>query len=69
MPRRNYVGILGNGWWRYVIPGYGNINWGDYIGLLRKVGYHGVLSIEHEDPTFSPEAGFAHGAHYLSQFC
>ncbi len=69
MPRRNYVGILGNGWWRYVIPGYGNIKWGDYIGLLREVGYRGVLSIEHEDSTFSPEAGFAHAAHFLDPYC
>jgi sugar phosphate isomerase/epimerase len=69
VPRRKYVGILGDGWWRYVIPGYGDIKWGDYIGQLRAVGYHGVLSLEHEDDTFSPEAAFAHGAHYLNQFC
>jgi sugar phosphate isomerase/epimerase len=69
VPRRNFVGILGDGWWRYVIPGYGDIKWGDYVSQLRGVGYRGVLSIEHEDDTFSPEAGFAHGANYLGQFC
>jgi sugar phosphate isomerase/epimerase len=69
VPRRDYVGILGDGWWRYVIPGYGDIKWGEYIATLREVGYRGVLSIEHEDNTFGPEAGFRHGAHYLNQFC
>lgn len=67
--RRSYVGILGEGWWRYCIPGYGDIHWGEYIGHLRQAGYHGVLSIEHEDDTFGPEEGFRHGAHYLHQFC
>ncbi len=67
--RRNYVGILGEGWWRYVIPGYGDIKWGEYIATLRSVGYHGVLSVEHEDDTFAPEPGFFHGAQYLNQFC
>ena len=67
--RRNYVGILANGWWRYAIPGYGDIHWGEYIGNLRAAGYRGVLSIEHEDSTFGTEEGFRHGAHYLGQFC
>jgi len=67
--KRSYVGVLGKGWWRYVIPGYGDIKWGEYISLLRDVGYKGVLSIEHEDRTFGPEEGFRHGARYLNQFC
>jgi len=54
---------------RKVIPGFGDINWGKYIGHLREVGYKGVLSIEHEDSTFGPEEGFRHGAQYLSQYC
>ena len=67
--RRRYVGILGEGWWRYAIPGYGEIHWGEYIGHLREVGYRGVLSIEPEDDTFGPEEGFRHGSGYLSRFC
>ena len=43
-----YVGAAGGGWWRYAIPGFGDIQWGRYIGLLREVGYKGVLSVEHE---------------------
>ncbi len=67
--RRRYVGILGGGWWRYAIPGYGDIQWGEYIGHLRQVGYKGVLSIEHEDDTFGAEDGFLHGARYLNRYC
>lgn len=67
--RRSYVGVLGQGWWRYAIPGFGDIKWGKYIGLLRESGYKGVLSIEHEDDTFGPEEGFRHGAQHLNPFC
>jgi len=67
--KRAQVGILGEGWWRYVIPGFGNINWGEYISHLRMNGYDGVLSIEHEDSTQSREDGFTRGAWYLEQFC
>lgn len=66
---RTRVGVYARGWWRYVIPGFGNINWGEYIGHLRMNGYDGVLSIEHEDSTFNRKQGFIHGARYLSQFC
>lgn len=67
--KRAKVGVYGDGWWRYVIPGFGNINWGEYIGYLRSVGYKGVLSIEHEDSSFDREEGFAMGARHLNQFC
>jgi sugar phosphate isomerase/epimerase len=67
--RRGYVGVLGQGWWRYAIPGFGDIKWGKYIGQLREIGYKGVLSIEHEDDTLGPEEGFRHGANYLNPFC
>lgn len=62
-------GVYAKGWWRYVIPGFGNINWGEHISHLRQIGYKGVLSIEHEDNTFGREEGFAAGNKYLSQFC
>jgi sugar phosphate isomerase/epimerase len=63
------VGNQGSGWWRYVIPGFGNINWGEYISHLRQNGYDYVLSIEHEDSTQTREEGFVRGAWYLEQFC
>jgi sugar phosphate isomerase/epimerase len=60
------VGYLGDGWWRYVLPGYGRIRWGEFITQLRQQGYNDVLSIEHEDDAFAPEEGFSKAARYLS---
>ena len=60
------VGYQGEGWWRYVLPGYGRIRWGEFIGTLRRVGYDGVLSVEHEDAAFPAEEGFAKAARYLN---
>ena len=66
---RARVGILAAGWWRYCIPGFGNINWGEYTSHLRANGYDGVLSIEHEDECQTREDGFMRGAWHLEQFC
>jgi len=66
---RAQVGIYGGGWWRYVIPGFGNIDWGEFISHLRMNGYDGVLSIEHEDSAQGREDGFVRGAWHLEQFC
>ncbi|MGC9066081.1 MAG: sugar phosphate isomerase/epimerase family protein [Candidatus Ratteibacteria bacterium] len=62
------IGNRENGWWRYVIPGFGVIRWGEYISRLRKAGYNGVLSIEHEDSAVGLEEGFIIGKKHLSQF-
>ena len=67
--KRAQSGIYASGWWRYVIPGFGNINWGEYVSHLRANGYDGVLSIEHEDHTQTREEGFMRGAWFLEQFC
>jgi len=67
--RRARVGILGEGWWRYVLPGFGEIRWGELISHLRQNGYDGVLSIEHEDEYQLVEEGFARAAWHLEQFC
>ncbi|MEM2341877.1 MAG: sugar phosphate isomerase/epimerase [Candidatus Bathyarchaeia archaeon] len=63
--RLKYVGVLGRGWWRYRIPGWGGINWRSYITALKEVGYDYVLSIEHEDLFFSPEEGLIRGKRFL----
>ena len=63
--RRARVGSNGDGWWRYVLPGYGRIRWGEFITTLRQVGYDGVISVEHEDDAFSPEEGFVKSVRYL----
>jgi sugar phosphate isomerase/epimerase len=49
------VGIFGRGWWRYRIPGFGIVNWAEFISALREVGFDGGCAIEHEDPVFSGE--------------
>lgn len=64
--RRARVGYNGDGWWRYVLPGYGRIRWGEFITTLREVGYDGVLSVEHEDSAFPAEEGFIKSARYLN---
>ncbi len=67
--KRAKTGVYGEGWWRYVLPGFGAINWGEYVSHLRMNGYDGVLSIEHEDAAQGREEGFARGAWHLEQFC
>ncbi len=47
------TGILTDfSWWRYRLPGLGDLNWAKFISLLRETGYTGTVSIEHEDPVW-----------------
>jgi len=62
------VGVLDGAWWRYVIPGFGDIDWGRFVLALREIGYDGVLSVEHEDKAFDAKAGFTAAVRHLSQF-
>ncbi len=51
--RLNYTGILSDySWWRYRVPGLGEINWKKIVSNLYEIGYDGVISIEHEDPVW-----------------
>jgi sugar phosphate isomerase/epimerase len=64
-------GILGihHDCWRYRIPGYGQINWAEYIAALIEIGYDGGVAIEHEDPVFAGdrfEEGLVRGFHVLN---
>jgi len=63
--RLREVGVLGRGWWRYRIPGWGSIDWPAYLTALKDVGYDYVLSIEHEDRFFDAEEGFQRGKRHL----
>ena len=63
-----YLGNQMGGWWRYVIPGFGRVKWGEYISALRLNGYNGVLSIEHEDRALGREEGFIKGKKFLKKF-
>jgi sugar phosphate isomerase/epimerase len=65
--QRNRFGFFGptvgrkdawdGGWWRYRIPGLGDVDFRRYVDALYEGGFDGVLSVEHEDPVWggSPE--------------
>jgi sugar phosphate isomerase/epimerase len=61
--RRNRYGFFGRlgqrdqdpwdmGWWRYRIPGLGQVDFRGYVDALYEGGFDGVLSVEHEDPVW-----------------
>ena len=67
----DYLGIYARGWWRYRIPGWGEIDWQKFIAALLDVGYAGNIVIEHEDPVFHGKRfyeGLALGYKHLNQF-
>ncbi|MEU6790813.1 sugar phosphate isomerase/epimerase [Nonomuraea wenchangensis] len=41
------------GWWRYRVPGRGQLNWNQIIDALYAAGYEGDVAVEHEDPVWS----------------
>jgi sugar phosphate isomerase/epimerase len=47
------------GWWRYRVPGLGEVDWTRLIDVLYEGGYEGVLSVEHEDPVWSGDSSMA----------
>jgi sugar phosphate isomerase/epimerase len=61
--KRNRYGVFGqvinrtnpwdSGWWRYRVPGRGDVDWRGVIDALYEGGYEGVVAIEHEDPVWS----------------
>jgi sugar phosphate isomerase/epimerase len=62
-----------SGWWRYRMPGLGEIDWSKFISTLQENGYNSVLSIEHEDPIWEGseekiKTGLQLGLKHLSQF-
>jgi sugar phosphate isomerase/epimerase len=40
------------GWWRYRVPGLGEVDWNRLVDALYEGGFDGVLSVEHEDPVW-----------------
>jgi sugar phosphate isomerase/epimerase len=60
--KRNLYGCFGKtlgkvdpwdvGWWRYRVPGLGQVNWTAVVDALYEGGFAGTLSIEHEDPVW-----------------
>jgi sugar phosphate isomerase/epimerase len=59
---RNRFGVYGRtrgksnpwdtGWWRYRVPGRGDVDWRAVIDTLDEGGFTGVISVEHEDPVW-----------------
>ena len=66
--RLDQVGIYGDGWWRYRLPGLGDLDWSAFARAVAEVGYSGGIVIEHEDPLFEGERfeeGLAIGLKFL----
>jgi sugar phosphate isomerase/epimerase len=66
-------------WWRYRIPGQGQIDWPKFFTVLMDKGYPGAMNIEHEDDLYRPgyngneinegyKTGFRMGLRFLRQF-
>lgn len=70
------VGILGEGWWRYRLPGLGQVDWRSFIGALYELNLTEriiALNIEHEDPVWEGslekvQRGLRFTQQYLSQY-
>jgi sugar phosphate isomerase/epimerase len=58
-------GILGSGWWRYRLPGLGELDWSAIFSALADIGYDGVIAIENEDPLCPGADGVRWAADYL----
>ena len=41
------------GWWRYRLPGTGQLDWPAIITALHDGGFDGTVAIEHEDPIWT----------------
>ncbi len=50
---QTFADIIGLGWWKARIPGWGEIDWHALISALIEVGYRGNVDIEHEDDVFA----------------
>lgn len=61
------------GYWRFRMPGLGQVDFDKFIKALDKSGYNGVISIEHEDPSYEGseqkvKEGLTLGKKYLDKF-
>ncbi|MEM7228615.1 MAG: sugar phosphate isomerase/epimerase [Planctomycetota bacterium] len=63
---RPYTDLTRRAWtFRTCGYGHGDEFWKPFVSMLRRYGYDGVLSIEHEDPLMSIEEGFMRAVDYL----
>jgi len=59
--------VLDDGWWRYRMPGLGELDWPRFISSLQEGGYDYVLSTEHEDPVWEGAPAKIDGGLILGQ--
>jgi sugar phosphate isomerase/epimerase len=52
LPEKRYRGGVNGDYYRFRIPGYGEINWAHFISALNEIGYDGGVAIEHEDMVY-----------------
>jgi sugar phosphate isomerase/epimerase len=52
-----HEGIDGEGWWRYTLPGWGELPWPRLLAELQMAEYRGCLSIEQEDAAWDKSEG------------
>ena len=53
--QRAKVGVHGTGWWRFVLPGLGELPWQAIFDALEQASYQGDIAVEHEDGEFLHE--------------
>ncbi len=53
LPQRRYRGGVNGSYFRFRIPGYGAINWTEFVSTLNEIGYEGGVAVEHEDEVYS----------------
>jgi len=58
-------GILGASWWRYRLPGLGELDWKGIFSALTDAGYDGIIAIENEDPLCPGADGVKWAADFL----
>jgi len=73
--RRQDCSVLrpAGGWWRYRLPGLGEIDWRRMLDRLQEVGYGGAVVVEHADPVWQGsaervKAGLVLARRHLAQF-
>jgi len=54
-------------WWRFRTPGWGEVDWRKLLTTYKEIGYDYVISLEHEDPVFTPEEAARRTIAFLKQ--
>lgn len=44
--------VNGARWWRFRLPGFGDVDWKGFFNVLASAGYQGAMNIEHEDELY-----------------